>query len=220
MFEATFGDVKYAARGLTKSPGFNSLVILTLALGIGATTAIFSVVYGVLLRPLPFPDPDRIVAIWEVNQRGTWSRLADPNFDDFRDQNHSFEAAAKYSDWIASVAGPAAPTRSRIAVVTRGFFGVLGLEPERGRTFAPDDSRQAAAPVLLVSHRYWKEHLGSASDLSGVKLRVESRIYSVVGVMPERFDFPAKADLWLPSELDPENTSRTSHNFYGLGAAA
>jgi len=217
MFEATFGDVRYAARGLTKSPGFNATVILTLALGIGATTAIFSVVYGVLLRPLPFPDPDRIVAIWEVNQRGTWSRLADPNFDDFRDQNHSFEAAAKYSDWIASVAGPAAPTRSRIAVVTRDFFKVLAVAPVMGRTFAPEDARLAAAPVTVVSHRYWKEHLGSASDLSAAKLRVEGRVYSVVGVLPDGFDFPAKADLWLPNELDPENTSRTSHNYYGIG---
>src|SRR5579872_3056133 len=111
MLWAIFQDLKYAARGLARSLGFSATVILTLALGIGATTAIFSVVYGVLLRPLPFPSPDRLVAIWEVNHRGTYSHLADPNFDDFRDQNHSFQAIAKYNSYVASVAGLAEPTR-------------------------------------------------------------------------------------------------------------
>ena len=111
-------DLKYSARGLRKSPGFSATVILTLALGIGATTAIFSVVYGVLLRPLPYANPDSLVALWEVNHRGTYSRLADPNFDDFRDQNHSFEAVAKYADSVASVVGPAGPTTSPGAAPT------------------------------------------------------------------------------------------------------
>src|SRR5436309_9513326 len=90
-----FQDLRFAFRVLRKSPGFSAIAVLTLALGIGATTAIFSVVYGVLLRPLPFSEPNRIMAIFEVNNQGTWSHLADPNFDDFRDQNHSFEAIAK-----------------------------------------------------------------------------------------------------------------------------
>src|SRR5215469_6167467 len=102
-------DLKHAARRLRKNPGFSGVAILTLALGIGATTAIFSVVYGVLLRPLPYPDPDRLVAISEVNRRGTLSRLADPNFDDFRDQNHSFRAMAKYRAGTASVSGSSEP---------------------------------------------------------------------------------------------------------------
>ena len=95
MSDAMFQDLKYAARGLRKSPGFSATVILTLALGIGATTAIFSVVYGVLLRPLPYPNPDRVMAVWELTQHGHRSRLADPNFNDFRDQNHTFRAMAK-----------------------------------------------------------------------------------------------------------------------------
>ncbi|MDQ6893083.1 MAG: ABC transporter permease [Acidobacteriota bacterium] len=217
MLQAMFRDLKYAARGLGKSPGFSAIVILTLALGIGATTAIFSVVYGVLLRRLPYPDPDRLVAIWEVNHRGTHSRLADPNFDDFRDQNHTFQAMAKYSDRVASVAGLAVPTRTGIAVVSCDFFKVLGVLPVVGRSFAPDDAHTGAAPVLLASHRYWKEYLSSAREVSTSQLRIQDRTYSVVGVLPEGFEFPAKTDLWLPSELDPENTSRTSHNYYGLG---
>jgi putative ABC transport system permease protein len=215
--DSLWQDLKYSARGLRKSPGFSATVILTLALGIGATTAIFSVVYGVLLRPLPYPNPDRLVAIWEVNHRGTFSRLADPNFDDFRDQNHTFEAVAKYADGVASVVGPAGPTRTNVAFVTHDFFEVMGIQPVLGRSFAPDDAHPGAAPVLVASYRYWKEYLASANDLSGFKLRVQDRIYSVAGILPEQFEFPAKTDLWLPAELDPENASRTSHNFLGLG---
>ncbi|MGB8472817.1 MAG: ABC transporter permease [Candidatus Acidiferrum sp.] len=210
-------DLKYAIRGLVKSLGFSTTVILTLALGIGATTAIFSVVYGVLLRPLPYPNPDSLMAIWEVNHRGTHSRLADPNFDDFRDQNHTFQTMAKYTGVVASVGGPSGPTRTGVAFVTHNFFNVLGIQPAMGRSFASDDDHPGAAPVLLASYRYWKEYLASAQDLSPLKLRIQDRIYSVVGILPERFEFPAKTDLWLPAELDPENPSRTSHNFYGVG---
>lgn len=217
MFQTTWQDLKYAARGLVKTPGFASLAILTLALGIGATTAIFSVVYGVLLRPLPYPKADRLTAVWEVNPRGTLSRLADPNFDDFRDQNRSFQAMAKYNAWTASVVGPAGPTRTRLSFVTRDFLRVLGVAPAIGRDLGREDARVGAAPVLLASHGYWKERLGASRDLSGLKLRIENRIYAVAGVLPEGFAFPAKTDLWLPAELDPENTSRTSHNFLAIG---
>ena len=126
-------------------------------------------------------------------------------------------AVARYSGFIVSVVGPAGPTRSGVSVVTRDFFRVLGVQPVIGRSFAPDDARPGAVPVVLVSSRYWREYLESARDLSAVKLRVEGRVYSVVGVLPEQFEFPAKTDLWLPSELDPENTSRTSHNYYAIG---
>ena len=217
MLNILFQDLKYAGRGLFKNAGINGVAILTLALGIGATTAIFSVVYGVLLRPLPYPNPDRIVAIWEVNHRRAFSRLADPNFDDFRDQNHSFQAMAKYSDGIESVSGTIEPTRTAVAAVSRDFFKVLGVQPVIGRSFLPEDTHQGAAPVLLTSYDYWKLHLGAVPDLSALKLRIAGRIYSVAGVLPEGFDFPGKTDLWFSAELDPENTSRTSHNFSAIG---
>jgi predicted permease len=217
MFSALSQDLKYAARGLRKNAGSNAVAVLMLALGIGATTAIFSVVYGVLLRPLPYMNPDRIMAISEVNHRGTFSRLADPNFDDFRDQNRTFHVMAKYSDGIANVSGNFEPTRSGVAWVSRDFFNVLGTEPVIGRGFGPDDTHQGAAPVLLVSYRYWKRHLGATQQLSAIKLRIDARVYSVVGVLPEGFEFPAKTDLWRPAELDPENDSRTSHNYSAIG---
>jgi putative ABC transport system permease protein len=210
-------DLRYAGRTVARTPGFSATVILTLALGIGAATAIFSVVYGVLLRPLPYPQPDRLTAIWEVNYRGGFSRLADPNFNDFRDQNHSFDAVAKYYDVVASVAGTAEPARVGVAHVSRDFFKVLGVEPVMGRSLAADDAQLGAAPTLLASSRYWRDHLASTRDLSTAKLRIGDRVYSVVGVLPERFEFPAKTDLWLPVELDPESTSRTSHNYSAIG---
>ena len=153
MFESLAADGRYALRQLRKSPGFTALAIVTLALGIGATTAIFSVVYGVLLQPLPYPDPDRIVAVFEVTSKGRPSRLADPNFDDFRDQSRSFQAIAKYSRLEASVAGASEPTRTRVAYVSPAFLRVLGVQPVLGRDFDAEDARKGAAPTLLVSHR-------------------------------------------------------------------
>lgn len=210
-------DVRHAARVLLKSLSATVVAVFTLALAIGATTAIFSVVYGVLLRPLPFPAPDRLMAVWEVNNRGTYSRLADPNFDDFRDRNRTFSALAKYAEGITSVAGTAEPARVTSAAVSRDFFKVLDIQPSRGRGFTDEDSRVGAAPAAIVSHRYWLQSLGSAEALSSFHLRIEGRSYTVVGVMPAGFQFPAKADVWVPAELDPANTSRTAHNFQGIG---
>jgi predicted permease len=210
-------DVRHAVRVLVRNLSATAVAVFTLALAIGATTAIFSVVYGVLLQPLPYPAPDRLMAIWEVNHRGTYSRLADPNFDDFRDRNRTFSAVAKYADGVTSVAGTAEPTRSTVAMVTKDFFKVLGVQPSLGRGLAAEDARPGAAPVAIVSHRYWIQSLGSAATLSGFHLRIEDRVYAVVGVMPAGFQFPTKADVWLPAELNPQNTSRTSHNFYGIG---
>ena len=152
VFDGWGQDLKYAWRGLLQHPGFSALAMLTLALGLGATTAIFSVVYGVLLQPLPYPQPDRLMAVWEVTNRGNHARLADPNFDDFRDQNHTFQAMAKYSGRVASVAGLTRPTRTGVALVTRYFFEVLGVHPMMGRGFAPDDAHPGAAPVLLAHY--------------------------------------------------------------------
>jgi putative ABC transport system permease protein len=210
-------DLRHAARVLVKRAGVTSIAVLTLGLGIGATTAIFSVVYGVLLRPLPYPRPDRLAAIWEVNHRGTHSRLADPNFDDFRDRNRTFGAMAKYTQWITSIAGAGEPTRTTVAAVSRDFFKVLGVQPALGRGLTAEDARPGVEPVAIASHRYWAGALGSPRPLSAAQLRIEDRVYTLVGVMPAGFQFPANVDVWLPAELDPENTSRTSHNYNAIG---
>jgi putative ABC transport system permease protein len=217
FLETLFQDLRFAFRVLRKSPGFTAVSVLTLALGIGATTAIFSVVYGVLLRPLPFSEPNRIMAIFEVNNNGTWSHLADPNFDDFRDQNHSFEAIAKYNANVVSVSGTSQPTRTMVAGVTPGFFKVFRVQPILGRDFGAEDNKKGAVPVVLVSYGYWKQYLGSPLDLSQSHLRIGNAVYSVIGVIPADFQFPPDVALWLPADLDGENTSRTSHNYLAVG---
>jgi putative ABC transport system permease protein len=211
--ETLIHDLRHAFRLLRRSPGFTAISVITLALAIGATTAIFSVVYGVLLRPLPYNDPDRIVAVFEVNTKGTWSRLADPNFDDFRDQNHTLQAIAKFSANIASVSGGSQPTRSMVTAVSPQFLRVFSVQPFVGRDFAANDAKKGAAPVALVSFGYWKQYLGSSSDLSQLHLKIDTGIFSVIGVLPGDFQFPANTDLFIPADRDGENPSRSSHNY-------
>jgi predicted permease len=210
-----FADVRYGLRQLRKNPGFTAVAVLTLALGIGATTAIFSVVYGVLLRPLPYRDAHRLTAIFEVTPTGRPARLADPNFADFRDQSRSFEAMAKYRQGIASVSGGSQPTRTTAAHVSESFLRVFGVQPSIGRDFTAADTKIGAGPTVLVSDDYWRQHLQSAGsgDLSQAHLKIDGVVYSVIGVVPAGFHFPAEAQLWLPAGLDGENTSRTSHNY-------
>ena len=210
-------DLRFALRTLAKNRGFTLLTVFMLALGIGATTAIFSVVYGVLLRPLPYAEPERIVALFEVNSKGGWSRLATPNFDDFREQNHSLERVAKYTSDVVSVSGSSQPTRTSIADVTPDFLKVFGVQPTIGRDFVAADNQKGAPPVVLVGYGYWKQYLGASSDLSQLHLKIGNAVFSVIGVLPAGFQFPGETALWLPADLEGEGTSRTSHNFFGVG---
>jgi len=210
-------DLRHALRLFRRNPGATLIMVFTLALAIGATTAIFSVVYGVLLRPLPYLGAERIVAVSEVNSNGRPSRLADPNFDDFHDQSQSFKAFAKYSADTASVSGASQPTRAKVAAVTPEFLAVFGVQPVSGRDFTDDDNKKGAAPVALVSYGYWKQYLGSAQDLWQSHLKINNAVYSVIGVLPSGFRFPDDADVWLAADIDGENPSRTSHNYSGVG---
>jgi len=210
-------DFRYAARGFAKNPGVTAIMVFTLALAIGATTAILSVVYGVLLRPLPYSGADRIMAISEVNSHGRPSRLADPNFDDFRDQSHSFQSIAKYSAYPVSISGASQPTRTTVAAVTPEFLTVFGVEPIMGRDFTATDNKKGAEPVALVSYGYWRQSLGSPQDLSRSHLKINNSVYSVISVLPPGFRFPEDADVWFAADTDGENPSRTSHNYSGVG---
>ena len=227
--DGTAQDLRYAWRGLMKRPGFSALAVLTLALGLGAVTAIFSVVYGVLMQPLPYPRPDRLVAVWEVMPGGQRARVADPNFEDFRERNRTLSAMAKYSGWTTSVTGLKEPVRASVVAVSRDFFTVLGVHPSIGRTLSAGDARPGAQPVAFLSRAFWRSHARGAgtapaeaagpeaSDLSGLHLRLEGRDFGVAGVMPDGFDFPAHTDVWVPADLEPPNPSRTSHNFAAIG---
>lgn len=206
-------DIRYGWRVLRKSRGFAVIAILTLALGIGATTAIFSVVYGVLLRPLPYEKPDEIVRLWELNADGKRVNFTDPNFDDIRSQNRSFEALAEYGYGTESVSGGLQPTRVQMAFVSQDFFRLMRVGPVRGRSFVPEEQHFGASPAALVGYGFWREFLGSNPDLSSIQLNIEGRAVSVVGVLPAGFRFPEGAEIWVPRELYEHYSSRTAHNW-------
>src|SRR5438270_1693102 len=209
-------DLRYGVRMLWRNPGFSLIAIFTLALGISATTAIFSVVYGVLLRPLAYDRPDQLVKISEKSSKGHEMNLADLNFQDFRAQNRSLQGLAEFSSGEASVSGGSEPKRLMVASVSRDFFPIMRVSPIRGRGFAPEDQRPGAGAVALVSYSYWKQYLNSTDDLSSVRLRAENRSASVIGVLPPGFRFPDDADVWMPRELAPVLPARTAHNWEAI----
>ena len=218
LVETVLQDLRFAFRRLRKSPGFTAVAVLTLALGIGASTSIFSVVDAVLLRPLPFPNPQQVVTVSELSADGHRMHLADPNFLDFREQNHTLFGLAQYSSGPASVAGGSEPVRMNVAAVSQGFFKVMGVEPVRGRDFVAEEMRVHGAPAMIVSYGYWQQYLGGRPSFSNVRLTMEGQVYSIVGVMPQGFDFPTGVSAWVPREqLDEWSSSRTSHNGAGIG---
>lgn len=215
--EILLQDLRYTFRVLRKNPGVTFVAVLTLALGIGASAAIFSVVYGVLLRPLPYERPDEIVWLWEVNASGQRVRFTDPNFEDIRSRSHSLQGLAEYGSGLESVSAGSEPTRTMVAAVSRDFFPIMHVEPARGRGFTAEDQHLGAAPVALVSDGYWKVYLGGAVDLSTIKLTVANQAVSVVGVLPEGFSFPDDTTIWVPRELYQALPSRNAHNWQLIG---
>src|SRR5260370_4597407 len=218
LLETLFQDLRFAVRMMLKNPGFTAIAVLTLVLGIGATTAIFSVVYGILLRPLPYPNPDQIVQLWELDAKGRRMNFPEPNFLDLRSASQSLAALAECNAGPFTITGGTKPTRTVAAEISSDFFKVMGVSPFLGRRFKPEDQREGAAPVLLVSHAYWQQHLGASNELSRLKLVADHKVFSVIGVMPQGFHFPDATDLWIPRELyPPDNSSRTAHNWHVFG---
>ncbi len=207
-------DLRNALRSLGRSPGFLAIAVLTLALGIGATTAIFTVVDAVLLRPLPYPAPERIVALYERSARGGEMDFSDPDFEDVRDRARTLQYAAQVSDFgFASVAGASEPVRARSAAVSRDFFRVFGVSPIVGRGFVEEEQREGGSPAVIVSESFWRQHLGGAPIGDGRTLTFNNRVHTVVGVMPRTLDYPEGVALWTPRELEGRLPSRTAHNW-------
>ena len=206
-------DIRYGFRSLTRRPAFTALAIFTLAIGIGASTSIFAVVDGVLLRPLPYPHAEQIVQLREVNAKGMQIPLAEPNYLDIRARSRSFASMAQYSGDLTTVTGASEPVRAQVFAVSSGFFDALDVKPILGRTFSAEESRQGGPPVAVVSYGFWQRLLGGRSDLSGVSLELADQKVSVIGVMPADFAFPKNAEIWIPRELFPSDDSRTAHNW-------
>jgi len=210
-------DVRYGLRLLRKSPGFTAIVVLTLALGIGANTAIFSVVYGVLLRPLDYPKPEQVIRVWGTNAAGGEMNFSDPNFQDIAAQSHDFQSLAQYGSQIASVVGGAQPIRVLGTAASRDFFSVFGAQPFTGRSFLDEEQRVGGPLVAVISYAFWRDSLGSTSDLSRVQLKIDNEAYSVIGVMRPGFSFPGETAVWVPRERFPALPSRTANNWRVIG---
>ncbi|HEU4874916.1 MAG TPA: ABC transporter permease, partial [Pyrinomonadaceae bacterium] len=187
--------------------------LITLAVGIGASTAIFSVVNGVLLRPLPYPKPEQIVRVWEADAKGRRMQFADPNLEDVRAQVHSLQGMAAMRSGETTISVGNAPDRVRVASVSADFFSVIGVQPMLGRLFVPEEQRFGAAPAVLVSHSFWQRQLHETRDLASVKFTVSNNPAVIVGVLPAGFHFPEDSQVWMPRELDVRLPSRTAHNW-------
>jgi putative ABC transport system permease protein len=213
-------DLRYSARRLLQQPGFTAVAALTLALGIGANAAIFSVVNGVLLRPLPYKEPERLMMLWEANDRVRNNPVSHQNFADWRARQKSFEFFSAFSGrWGGpeTVTGGSEPERAYVVSVYRDFFNVLGVAPILGRVFLPEESQPDATPVVVVSHGFWRRRLGGSADLTDNRLTIGARSYNVIGVMPPGFGFPAETDLWVSKEqFGADAGARSSHNYVGV----
>ena len=203
-------DLRYAIRSLARAPGFALAVILTLGLGIGANTAIFSVVRGVLLRPLPHRDGDRLVYLRQsINGPGGENILFSvPEILDFRDGARTLSGIAEYSQMAYTLQGEGDAVRINVGLVTGNYFQIMGLSAILGRTLHDRDDGTGVPPVMVLTHEYWTRRFGGDSTVIGKALRANGVPYTIVGVMPEGFRFPDDAALWLPLQLDPVATRR------------
>lgn len=212
--ETLWQDLKYGVRMLRKNAGFTLVAVLTLALGIGANTAIFSVVNGVLLRPLPYDEPGRLVTLREISREGNQMNVPEQNFLGWQQSTKSYEGMAFYNSWEVNVSGGSEPVRTLASDVSASFFDVLRVKPFLGRLFGPQDHKQGASPVVVVSYEYWRKYLGGDADLKDKYVRSAGYSFSVVGVTPPAFRFPALVDVWVAhGALNAPNPSRSAHNW-------
>ncbi len=215
-------DLRYGARSLLKRPGFTAIALIALALGIGANTAIFSLVNAVLLRPLPFAEPDRLVWMWgNIRNGGNRASVAPLDFLDYRSQNKTFEQfAASFSVPLPlNLTGSGEPERLTAAAVTGNYFQALGAAPALGRTFVPENEKTGSDQVAVLSYSLWQKRFGGDSGIINKTITLDGKTCLILGVMPPDFSFPQSAELWVPINFDisPELKQRKAHFLRPLG---
>jgi hypothetical protein len=203
-------DLRYGVRILLKQPAVTLVAVVTLALGIGANTAIFSLVNSILLRPLPFHEPDRVVRLIQSSPKiglATWG-VSQADFGAYRDQNRSLESIALYNSSAVNLTGHGEPERLPVTNVTADFFKVFGVSPLLGRTFVEGEDAQGKNTVCVISYAFWQRRFGGDPNIAGRILNLNNTPTQIVGVMPPDFKFPRlEIDLWLPLPLDTKRTS-------------
>lgn len=216
MIADLWQDLRYAARTLSKNPGFTLIVVATLALGIGLNTAVYSVVDAVLFRPLPFAAPDRLVEIWqqEAKSEHTYPGLRWETFQEWRNQSNLFAGVEAYSPRSFTLTGGKEPETVAAPAVTPGLFAMLGVNPQLGRPLNAQDAEMGNDHVVLIGDGFWKSHLGGSPDVLGKMLTLNDQRYTVVGVMPPKFKFPyGKFQLWVPLPLTPTDEQKRPRRF-------
>jgi putative ABC transport system permease protein len=214
------GDIRYALRNLLRRPTFTLIAVVTLALGIGANTAIFSAINALLLKPLPFPDLDRVVAVWDkLPSRGVMhNEVAVANYLDWKSQTQSFDQLALYRWWSANLTGIDPPERIQGFLVTANFLDVTGMKPIMGRTFLPEENQPGKDQVAVITHSLWQRRFGGDPNILEKTITINTITRRVIGVMPERFNFPKGAEIYAPLQMTPElMKSRGNHGYYVIG---
>ena len=209
-------DARHAVRMLFRTPAFSIVAILTFAVGIGVNTAVFSVLDGVLLRPLPYPGANRITMVWLDNTReGIKEDITSyPNYRDWRDQNASYQHLAAYSESAFSLTGAGEPERLIGAAVTANFFDVMGLTPMAGRLFTAANEVEGQDGVIVISHGLWQRRFGGAADVIGRTITLSTRPHEIIGIMPPELRWPERAELWKP--LAPPQQTREARGSFWL----
>src|SRR5262245_9096988 len=198
--ETLWQDVRFGARSLMEQPSFVALAVLTLSLGIGANTAIFSVVNTVLLRPLPYKDAEQLVAVWEVQGKANQITFSPAEFLDYQTQNQSFAEMAAYRFMYFSLTGQGEPEQLNGLIVSANFFSLLGVPAARGRVFQPEDGRAGAARVAVISHDFWQKRFGGALNVIGRALTLSGEPVTLIGVMPPGFQDTSQSNerqIWV-----------------------
>jgi putative ABC transport system permease protein len=219
LIENVLRDVSYSLRILIKNYAFTIVVIATLALGIGANTAIFSFANGILLRPLPYPQSDRLAVLDETaSKRGIESMsVSFPNFLDWREQNKVFEDIGVYFDSSRfSLSGAGEPVEVRGSLISHGLFEILRVSPQLGRTFTANEDRPEEDAVVILGHNLWQRNFGGDPNIIGRKIMISNRARTVVGVMPPGFMFPEVAEIWAPVALTTKTFTRTDHGLSSI----
>jgi putative ABC transport system permease protein len=212
-------DMRYGLRQLRKSPGFSAVAVITLALGIGVNTGIFSVVNAVLLRPLGFRDPHQLVRVYHVPPPKSFPGIARfsvsaANYLDWQGQNHVFDKMAIYAYCRFDLTGGDKPEQVDASGVSSGFFATLGVKPMLGRLFSPEEDQPGRSHVVILSHKLWQEHFGATPDIVGRNLNLDGQAYFVAGVMPANFQYPDYAQIWVPMAwTDKERAVRGEHHY-------
>ncbi len=227
FIDTTHQDVRFSLRQISRRPGFSALVALTLAVGIGGSTAIFSVLKGVVLRDLPYPEPERLVAVWETQGEVlSHQPFSGPDYFDVREQSRTLlEVGALGGRWF-NLGGDEKPIRIRGARCTASLLQVLGVQPLQGRLFLEEEDAEGNDHVVILSHGIWQGQFGGEPDVVGRLVSVNGVLHEIVGIMPERFEFPTpwggrdNTQLWAPLVIPREDSYRSSHSFGVVGRLA